>query len=323
MKRKSLRLIDSFPFLSGVLGITATVITSFSLFYPTVAQNVSTEINIVAGDESGEYFAIAKDIEKLAQENNFDIDIIATKGALQNIDDVFRYNSVSLGLTQSDILAFYNTFANDNEEIRRKAESLRIVLPLYQEEVHLITRKDIKSVEDLEGKIVSIGDENSGTSATATTLLFQWGVNPQELLTYDVKRSIDALRNGEIDGMFYVVGVPAKVLTEQILKEDNFQILPISLAISEDDDFFSRLYSPVTLPANTYEWQSEEVQTLAVQSLLFTVENDGCEQVSPVASLIKDNLSWLRANGNPIWKNVDLKLFHDETPERMSQCISQ
>ncbi|WP_241681820.1 hypothetical protein [Cyanobacterium aponinum] len=56
---------------------------------------------------------------------------------------------------------------------------------------------------------------------------------------------------------------------------------------------------------------------------MFTVENDGCEQVSPVASLIKDNLSWLQANGSPIWKKVDLKLFHDETPERMSQCVSQ
>jgi len=323
MNQKLRRFLPTPILLSGLLGITATVTTFFSPLSSAIAQNTPTEIKIVTGGELGVYYSVARDIERLAAKNNFDVDVIPTRGALQNIYDVFNYDSVSLGLTQSDIIAFLNTFANDSEDTRLRVESLRIVMPLYKEDIHLITRKDIKSVEDLEGKVVSIGEEGSGTGVTATTLLYQWGVNPKNLVTYDVKRSIVALRKGEIDAFFYVAGVPSQVLQEQIFMEDNFHILPLYLDVAEDDDFLPRLYSPVTLPANTYNWQKEDVATFAVQSFLFTVDGDGCERVSPVASLIKNNLAWLQENGNPVWKKVDFKSLRNPIPERMSQCVSK
>jgi hypothetical protein len=305
--------------MGGLLGVVTIPLTF--LPFPALAQTSSEEIKLVAGNEVGEYYAIARDIEKLGKQNNLDIDVIPTRGALQNIHDVFMYESVPLGIIQGDVLAFLNIFGNSDEEIRVKAESLRAVLPLYQEQIHVITRKDITSVQDLAGKIVSIGDAGSGTSLTASTLLHQWGISPKELVTYDIKKGIDALRNGKIDALFYVVGVPAKVLQEQIVPEDNFHILPVSLTITPEDEFYSKLYSKVTLPANTYSWQTEPVETLAVQSFLFTVENDDCTKVTPVASLIKDNLAWLQKNGDPVWKEVDLKPLQNQAPERMSKCV--
>lgn len=322
MKRNLRHFLPKATLLTGIMGVTVTVITAFSSLSLVVAQSVPKEVNIVTGGESGVYYSIARDIEKLARKYNLDIDVIPTRGALQNIDNVFRYDSVSLGLTQGDVFAFFSTFANDDDDTRLRMESLRVLMPLYQEEVHLITRKDIKSVQDLQGKVVSIGEEGSGTGVTAATLLYQWGINPQKLVTYDVKRSIDALRDGEIQAFFYVAGVPSQVLQEQIFPEDNFHILPLYLEVGEDDDFLPRLYSPITLSANTYRWQREDVPTFAVQSFLFTVEGEDCEKVLPVVSLIKDNLSWLRENGNPVWKGFDLKSLRNPMPERMSQCVS-
>ena len=297
------------------------IVTMLLVFNPlsTVAQTAKTEINLVAGNEAGEYYSIAKNIEELARQKELDVDVIPSRGALQNIHDVFNYQSVPLGITQGDVLAFLNTFANDDEEARLQAESLRVVLPLYQEQIHLITRKNINSVEELAGKKVSIGEEGSGTSTTTATLLFQWGIKPERMFTYDVRRAISALRNQEIDAMFYVVGVPAKVLQEQILPEDEFQILPISLAMNSEDDFFPRLYSAVQLPANTYDWQSNPVETLAVQSYLITTENQDCKSVTPIAQLIKDNLAWLKQNGDSVWNNVNLDIVDGQT-QRLSQC---
>lgn len=305
--------------MGGLLGIVTIPFTFFQI--PTLAQTPSSEIKLVAGNEVGEYYSIARDIEKLGIQNNLDIDVIPTRGGLQNLHDVFMYESVPLGIIQGDVLAFLNIFANYDEEMRVKAESLRVVLPLYQEQIHVIARKDIKSIQDLEGKVVSIGDEGSGTSMTASTLLYQLGINPKELVTYDIKKGIDALRNGKIDGLFYVVGVPAKVLQQQIVPEDNFHVLPVSLPTTPEDEFYTKLYSKVTLPANTYSWQTEPIETLAVQSFLFTVENDDCSQVTPMASLIKNNLPWLQKNGDPIWKEIDLKLLQTQELSRMSKCV--
>ncbi|MBL1211210.1 TAXI family TRAP transporter solute-binding subunit [Geminocystis sp. GBBB08] len=304
--------------MGSLLGIVA--IPFVFLPHPSLAQT-SSEIKLVTGNEIGEYYSIGKDIEKLGEKHNLDIDVIPTKGALQNINDVFNYESIALGIVQGDVLAFLNIFANDDEQISIKAESLRNVLPLFKEQIHVIAHKEIKSLKDLVGKRVSIGEEGSGTSLTASILLYQLSINPQELVTYDIKRGIHELRNGNIDALFYVAGVPSKVLQEQILPEDNFHLLPVMLTISPEDEFYSTLYSPVTLPANTYPWQTEKVETLAIQSFLFTVENDDCTQVNVVASLIKDNLTWLQANGNPIWKQVDLKPLNSKELTRMSKCV--
>lgn len=306
--------------ICGLLTVI-TMLLVFSPFQPVVAQKSSLEINIVAGNEVGEYYSVAKDIEKLGREKGVDIDVIPSRGSLQNIHDVFYYESIPLGIIQGDILAFLNIFANNDEEARMKAEALRIVLPLHKENVHVIARQDIKSVQELAGKKVSIGDEGSGTSVTAAVLLNQWGIEPQELFTYNVKKAIDALRKGKIDAMFYVVGDPAKVLQEQIIPEDNFHFLPVSLTINAEDDFYNRLYSKATLPANTYSWQKEPVETLAVQSFLMTVEEDSCEKVTPVANLIKDNLSWFQKNGDAVWKGIDLKLTPDKEAQKVSKCV--
>lgn len=304
--------------MGSLLGIVA--IPFVFLPHPSLAQT-SPEIKLVTGNEVGEYYSIGKDMEKLGEKHNLDIDVIPTKGALQNIHDVFHYESIALGIVQGDVLAFLNIFANYDGEISLKAESLRNVLPLFKEEIHVIARKDIKSLQDLAGKRVSIGEEGSGTSMTTSTLLYQLSINPKELVSYDIKRGIHELRNGNIDALFYVAGVPSKVLQEQIAPEDNFHLLPVILTMSPDDEFYSFLYSPVTLPANTYPWQTEAVKTLGIQSFLFTVENDDCTQVSLVASLIKDNLGWLQENGNPIWKQVDLKPLHSKELSRMSKCV--
>lgn len=307
--------------LFALMGSLVGILPFIFLPHPSFAQTSASEIKLVTGNEVGEYYSIGKDMEKLGEKHNIDIDVIPTKGALQNIHDVFNYENVTLGMVQGDVLAFLNIFANDDGQISVKAESLRNVLPLFKEQIHIIARKDIKSLQDLAGKRVSIGEEGSGTTMTASTLLYQLKINPEELVTYDVKRGIHELRNGNIDALFYVAGVPSKVLQEQISTEDNFHLLPVTLTMNSNDEFYSFLYFPVTLPANTYPWQTETVETLGIQSFLFTVENDDCTQVSLVASLIKDNLLWLQENGNPIWKQVDLKPLHSKELTRMSKCV--
>jgi len=121
--------------LCGLLG----VIVMLLVFIPTrnAAQTPALEINLAAGNELGEYYSVARDLEKFAQTQNLglDIDVIPTRGALQNIEDVANYKGISLGIAQSDILAFLNSFANSDEEKRRQAESLRAVTPLYEKEV--------------------------------------------------------------------------------------------------------------------------------------------------------------------------------------------
>lgn len=314
MKKKVYYLFVCFV---GIITMALTFIP-----YHLNAQTAPLEIKIVTGNEMGEYYSLAKDLEKLSQTKNFDIDVIPTRGALQNIQDVYSHSSITLGITQNDAIAFLNTFGNNNDDIRRKAESIRTVMPLYKEEIHLVTRREIKSIDELTGKIISIGEEGSGTSSTSATILYHLGINPKQMLTLDTRRGIDALRNKEIDGFFYVVGIPSNILEAQIFPEDNFHLLPISLPSKPDDEFLSRLYPSVTIPANTYSWQKDVVETLSVQSLLFTTVDQDCKNVTPVVKLIKENLVQLQQFGNPLWKKVTLDNMSNIEPDLLSVCAT-
>lgn len=304
--------------LCGLIG----VLGAFVLFFPnqTVAQTPPLEIKIATGNEVGTYYAIGEDLEELGKQNNLDIDIIPTRGSLQNIHNVSQYESVPLGITQSDILAFLNIFGNDDEAIQQGAKAMSIVSPLYQEEVHLIARREINSIQELDGKRVSVGEPESGTSLTAVTLLYDFGVNPGDVLSLESKQGINALRDGRIDALFYVIGAPARVLEEEISTADNLHLLPLNSPTQSQIQSFSILYEPVTLPANTYSWQPEPVETLAVESVLFTMAGQDCEKVTPVAQMIKDNLSWLQENGEAVWQKVTLEESPLLAGERRSSC---
>jgi TRAP transporter TAXI family solute receptor len=303
--------------LCGLLG----VVGALCLFnaQPLKAQDPPLEINIVTGSEFGEYHAIARDMETLAAQNDLDIDIIPSRGAVENIHDVYYYSTVPLGIVQSDVLEFLNLFGNSSDEVRRQVEAVRVVYPLYQEKIHVIARKEIGALAELTGKRISIGAFGSGTNMTATLILRDLDIRPAEARMLETRSGIAALKTGEIDALFYVIGVPAVALQEEISPDDNLHLLPITLDMDEADGFYRNLYLPVTLPAKVYDWQTEPVDTIGIQSYLFTAASQDCEQVTPVARLLKENLDWFKENGEAIWADVDLN--RSMIPEdRRSTC---
>ncbi len=67
-------------------------------------------------------------------------------------------------------------------------------------------------------------------------------------------------------------------------------------------------YPAVQIPANTYPWQKQAINTVAVKAVMISYDFRGsnCENVGKVSKIVYDNIEWLRANGHPKWKTVDL-----------------
>ena len=62
------------------------------------------------------------------------------------------------------------------------------------------------------------------------------------------------------------------------------------------------------IPANTYVWQPELIHTVAVKAVLvaFDFRRNNCDYVGEFAERVYTNLDWLKQNGHPKWKSVDL-----------------
>ena len=127
-------------------------------------------LTIATGSAEGTYFKIAQDIKQLADKEGIALDIIATGGSFDNIN-LLAAGKVDLAVMQLDVLRFVTELMLKETGLN-VLEEAKVALNLYLEEIHIIARSaEIRTLQDLQGKRVSVGPEKSGSALTAEILL--------------------------------------------------------------------------------------------------------------------------------------------------------
>lgn len=274
---------------------------------PAHAQGI--ERNILTGGPSGTYIQFGRNISDAASQCGVDLQVQESAGSLENFLGVRKRRHTQLGIVQSDVLEYLNTFAADDPGIARAILGVRIAFPLYNEEVHILARRDIASLADLNGKKVAIGVADSGTFLTASLVLDLAQVTPAERLTINAEQSLQSLLDGQIDAFFYVAGAPASIFQSPDIDPAKFHLVPIS------DPTLQAVYLPGQIPAGSYPFQPDPVDVVAVKAVLMTYEYDprrnnyhreSCRAVSDIVHVITSRFDELRETGHPKWQQVDL-----------------
>jgi len=267
-----------------------------------VAAALAADLGVITGSEKGTYYQFGLNLQALTKTNGINMSVYPSKGSVENIYAVYQRPGVQVGIVQSDVLAFVARVQTD-QTLQRIAKKIKMVFPLYNEEVHLLARKGIGAFDDLAGKRVAIGREGSGTYLT-TRLLFKVSeVAPREMVTIDTDEALADLKAGRIDAMFFVAGYPVRLLSEGVTTTDDLGLVPIT---NKD---IAEFYPRAAIPANTYTWQPQPVETVAVKAVLvsFDFRRTDCETVGRFAQVVSTNLEWLTKNGHPKWRSVNLE----------------
>jgi hypothetical protein len=267
------------------------------------ASAADIEMGIMTGGEEGTYYQFGQDMSKLVAQHGIKLTVLPSRGSFENILTVFDSRSAQLGLAQSDVVLFMQM--SGDPKVREISEAIKVVLSLYNEEVHLLAGQDIRGLSDLAGKKVAIGRQGSGTAMTATVMLGAAEIEPAETLDLGEKQALEALHQGEIDAMFYVAGYPLKLFQHEVSADDELHLVPIT------DEAVIELYGTESIiPKGTYAWQNDDVPTLDItaglMSLDYPSDDAQCGHIGRFAKLIRENLPWLQENGHPKWKSVDL-----------------
>jgi len=265
-------------------------------------SNEAVTLGIVTGGPKGTYYQFGLNLEKLADQNGIQLTVANSNGSVENVFAVYKRPHTQMGIVQSDVLAFVAKVQTD-PVLKKIAKKIKMIFPLYNEEVHLLGRNDINDFDGLEGKRVAIGQEGSGTYLTAKLLFEVSDIKPAEMLTLAADEALPRLKAGEIDALFYVAGYPVKLFTEQVTVEDGLALIPI------ENKSITEFYPKTEIPANTYAWQMETVPLVAVKSVLVSYDfrMANCQNVGNFANIIENNIDWLRENGHPKWNSVDLE----------------
>jgi len=288
MKKRS--FIKSIVFFGSIIFIAI----------PSVSYSDPIEMGIVTGGTDGTYIQIGKDIADLVKSHGINLSVYPSNGSLDNIADVYERKGVQLGIVQSDVLSSLKEGGNTNKDLARIAQKVKMVFPLYNEEVHILGNKSVNTFSDLEGKTVAIGKEGSGTYLTASLILEVSSVSPSQQLTAGGKDALDMLLNNEIDAMFYVSGYPVKLFTD--LSHEKINLVSIR------DKNIIEFYTPSIIPAGVYPFLKNDLETVAVKAVLMSYDykRANCENVGKLAKIIYDEFSSLKENGHSKWQDVDL-----------------
>jgi TRAP transporter TAXI family solute receptor len=280
---------------SAAFGLALVLVLIFAS--PSLAVNMG----VITGGKKGTYYQFGLNLKELVKSRGIQLNVYNSTGSIENLYAVYKRPRTQMGIVQSDVLAFVSRVQTD-PVLKRIASKTKMVFPLYNEEIHLLGRQGIADFDELAGKRVAIGKEGSGTYLTAKLLFEVSGVRPAELIAIGTDEALAQLKAGKIHAMFYVAGYPVKLFQEDVTEADGLAIIPIS------NKSITEFYPLAEIPANTYPWQSETVNTVAVKAVLvsFNFRRANCEFVGQVAQILNANLDWLRQNGHPKWNSVDL-----------------
>jgi uncharacterized protein len=155
----------------------------------------------------------------------------------------------------------------------RPLKNLRVITALFPETIQIVARKDakIKTVADVKGKIIAVGDKGSGTEVDTRNILTVHDLSYNDIkpLYVDYNVAAQRLQDDQGDMLFKTAGYPTSAIIELMTGKDcNFVSLePAAIKrLCEKWPF----YVPMTIPANTYKGQLEPVNTVAMMALWVT-----------------------------------------------------
>ncbi len=264
-------------------------------------DSCAVDMGIMTGNEEGTYYQFGLNMQELMARHGIKLKVHPSNGSIDNIHAVYNRHSNQLGIVQSDLLAFVAR-VQSSETLKMMAKRIKMVFPLYNEEVHIVARKGLADLSDLSGRRVAVGEDGSGTYLTAKLLFEVTGIKPETMVNIGAGEALTQLKQAKIDAMFYVAGAPVKLFSENIKEEDNLELLPVTN--KEILDF----YPAAQIPAGTYAWEDKPVKTIAVKAVLISYDfkSGNCENVGRFARVLSDNLDQLIQSGHPKWKTVDL-----------------
>lgn len=268
------------------------------------AQANQGTVGIMAGGVDGTYIRIAADLMNVLDEGDrMRVIAMLGRGSVQNLRDIVLLRGIDIGIVQSDVLAY----ARREGLLPGIDRLVQYITKLYDEEIHLLAREEVRTVQDLAGKTVNVDVRGSGTAMTASLVFEALGVNvqvandPQDL-------ALTKLRNGEIGGMVYVAGKPARLFSGiQPGSGLHFVPIPATPALLET-------YLPSTLGAAEYPnlvAAGGDVETIAVGAVMAVYAwQPGTERYRKVARFVQAFTrrfdEFLRPPRHPKWREVNL-----------------
>jgi uncharacterized protein len=228
-----------------------------------------------------------------------------TAGPIENVAKLLSRENAGLTVVPSDMLHF--TDRSDDPRLKKAKDHLRFIMTIGRKVVHVIARNDITRLEDLKGKKVVMGPDNTAIWVVSNNILNLRGVEPSARIQLKPPEAIKAVLSGEADAAFLVGDPPMQKLVA--MREsadlrpqiDQIHMLELKLPLKETG------YASATV---NYPGFAENVATVAILPTLVSYNfaekstpyfRRRCGELAKIGETVRTRLAELRASGHKQW----------------------
>ncbi len=297
-----------FALSTAILALAATAYMAAPVQQAAAQQQF---ITIGTGGITGVYYptggAICRLVNKGRKEHGVRCSVESTGGSVYNINTI-RAGELDMGVVQSDWQ--YHSYHGTGKKSFIEAgpfTELRAVFAVHAEPVTIIARADagIKTVQDLVGKRVNIGNPGSGTEATWNVMWSAMGHTNDDLKLAAQMKSAEtpgALCDNKIDALFWLVGHPNGLSKEATTTCDAVMVEVSGPTIDKlvADNAY---YFHATIPAGMYKGSPNDTPTFGVGATFVSSTATPENTVYEVVRAVFENFDSFRKL-HPAFKNL-------------------
>ncbi len=261
-------------------------------------------INILGGQTEGSFHRFAAQLAKaLDDRKTLRVLPIVSYGAVGNVEDLLYLKGMDIAITNADVLYEFKKKRNISNIEKR----INYISQLYVSEVHVFAGPEIKTLQDLDGKVVSLGAKGAGQNITARIVLGRLGIHPK-FINGNSADHIQKLQNGEVAAVFHNGGKP-NGLFARLKPQPGFHFVPIPF-----DNRIADYYVPSSFTSKDYPdlvREGETIDTLGIPTLL-AVYNwpAGTDRYRKVRRFIEYYFKYFdklkKPPFDPKWKDINL-----------------
>ena len=275
---------------------------------------------VVTASERGTYIVLGRDLGTwIAPDAGIELEALPSAGSSENVFRLRYEAGVKLALVQSDVYqAFLDQAAAGNKDAGNIIRPLRVILPLYNEEIYFVVRADspLNYVHEIKDARINAGPYGSGTALTSLTLyqsMYRTAL-PKGTTTFLPNEEALVKLTGDktVDVVVIVGGQPMKLLADMKPEaKDLIKLLKFDPANPASRDAL-KTYFPATVYSRSYpNLLKEDLPGVAVKAFLVTYDYNLQQTVGALTRFAKSlcqNFPLLQEKGHPKWKDVQLSL---------------
>ncbi len=261
-------------------------------------------VSLMTGSFGSTYAQIGADLASVLDNGeNLRVLPVLGRGSVQAVADVLLLRGVDAGIVRKDTLAYL--------ERKDFASNIRnqfvYVAKLFNEEMHVLAPRRVRSMKDLDGRTVVVDLPDSSTFVTAINVFERLGIKPH-LLYIEPRLALDMLRKGEVDAIVAVEGKPLQWMSQ--IRDENLHLVPVEYEQSLQNEYLPSSLSSADYPNLVSD--TDPVDTIAAEAVLATynwpANNDRYRRLSLLVDTLFPQIARLQQPPfHPKWKEVALK----------------